>query len=138
MIPSEEPGGAEAPRKHPPPLYYLPAILLPAQQAFIDARTASVSQATTTEWDQFLEQKAKDVEEIKDMREKAEQARLEKEKNGSAGETMDVDEGAQKDETAVEEESKTAPPPQVERKAVDDDDTNMQDAPADGDDAVEY
>lgn len=133
VIPSDEPGGAEAPRRHPPPLYYLPAVLLPAQQAFIDSRVASVSQAATTEWEQFLEQKAKDVEEIKDMREKAEQARLDKQrKDGGGGETMDVDDSAQKE---AEEPSKAAPP--VEDKIVDDD-TNMQDAPADGDDAVEY
>lgn len=31
------------PRTHPPPLYYLPAILTPAQEAFIARRKSQVS-----------------------------------------------------------------------------------------------
>ena len=34
---------APIPRSHPPPLCYLPAILMPAQEAFINRRKAEVS-----------------------------------------------------------------------------------------------
>lgn len=30
-------------RSHPPPIYFLPAILLPSQRAFIDKKKAAVS-----------------------------------------------------------------------------------------------
>lgn len=33
---------AQAPRQHPPPLYYLPAILLPSQKAFLEKRKKEV------------------------------------------------------------------------------------------------
>lgn len=33
---------APVPRSHPPPLYYLPAVLTPAQEAFLAQRKAEV------------------------------------------------------------------------------------------------
>lgn len=41
IVPSENPL-TSVPRSHPPPLYYLPVILTPAQEAFINIRKTEV------------------------------------------------------------------------------------------------
>ncbi|KAF8161512.1 hypothetical protein B0H34DRAFT_701244 [Crassisporium funariophilum] len=59
---------APVPRSHPPPLHYLPAILTPAQEAFISRRKAEVTDAAEKEWQLFHEERATGIEEIHQLR----------------------------------------------------------------------
>ncbi|KAL6304958.1 hypothetical protein BKA93DRAFT_731935 [Sparassis latifolia] len=61
---------APMPRTHPPPLYYLPAILTPAQETFIQRRQAEVKEATEKEWVAFREERTAGVEEITQLRQR--------------------------------------------------------------------
>lgn len=63
----------EAPRSHPPPLYYLPAILTPAQETFLTHRKAEVKEAADKEWELFKEERTAGVEEINGLRQKVAQ-----------------------------------------------------------------
>ncbi|KIK05801.1 hypothetical protein K443DRAFT_674861 [Laccaria amethystina LaAM-08-1] len=67
--PSENPL-APVPRTHPPPLYYLPAILLPSQEAFIAQRKAEVREAAEKEWDLFREERTTGIDEIAQLRQR--------------------------------------------------------------------
>ncbi|KAH8110495.1 hypothetical protein DFH11DRAFT_771111 [Phellopilus nigrolimitatus] len=58
------------PRSHPPPLYYLPAILTPAQEAFLSKRKTQVKEAADKDWDDFKAERAAGVEEIASLRQK--------------------------------------------------------------------
>ena len=93
-----------APRTHPPPLYYLPAILTSAQEAFLSQRKAEVcdrtidiflycwpillqvKEAAEKEWEKFKEERAIGVEEIKELRqhvaEEQERRKAERESRG--------------------------------------------------------
>ncbi|KAK0207074.1 hypothetical protein DFS33DRAFT_1318771 [Desarmillaria ectypa] len=73
------------PRSHPPPLYYLPAILLPSQEAFISARRTAVKDAAEAEWQAFHAERAQGIEDVKVLRLKVEEAKK------SQGEPMDED-----------------------------------------------
>ncbi|KIM77831.1 hypothetical protein PILCRDRAFT_825056 [Piloderma croceum F 1598] len=142
---------SSAPRTHPPPLYYLPAILTPAQEAFLTQRKAEVKEAAKKEWQTFKDERAAGVEEIKELRqrvaEELERRKVDRESRGE-GEAdkdttavndsptadkpkdgMDVDDAPA--ETAAKDESKDAT---VELDAKDEP-AAMQ---ADDDDAVEY
>ncbi|KAI0736221.1 hypothetical protein C8Q72DRAFT_758103, partial [Fomitopsis betulina] len=50
---SRAPTLAGPPRSHPPPLYYLPMILTPAQEAFLKRRNEQVKAAVDAEWTVF-------------------------------------------------------------------------------------
>jgi len=141
------------PRTHPPPLFYLPAILTPAQEAFVARRKAEVHEATEKEWELFREERSNGIAEINQLRQRVadEDARRKSEKredvdmdvppvpseeaaadkNDAAAEPtreveMDVDDGARN--TREDEKG----PVQEEKK---EETTLMQ---ADDEDAVEY
>ncbi|KAF7428993.1 hypothetical protein PC9H_008231 [Pleurotus ostreatus] len=61
---------APPPRTHPPPLYYLPAILTPEQEAFLARRRSEVSAAAEKEWQEWKTQREEGVEELKQMRQR--------------------------------------------------------------------
>ncbi|KAJ6493666.1 hypothetical protein C8R47DRAFT_1319063 [Mycena vitilis] len=139
------------PRGHPPPLYYLPAILTPAQESYIKRRKAQVLDAVDKEYTMFLEERSRGITEILDLRKvvaeeearKKSERELEREKEPveedkamrddteaeppkSADVEMDVDDqdsATLGSKEAEEESEKKEEPPIV---------------PADGDDAVEY
>ncbi|EAU91835.1 hypothetical protein CC1G_04602 [Coprinopsis cinerea okayama7 len=92
------------PRSHPPPLYYLPAILTPAQEAFISRRKAEVNEAAEKEWETFKQEREAGIEEIKQLRQKVadEEARQKLERDRDA---MDTD-GPQEDAAAPAEEDR--------------------------------
>ncbi|KAJ8594252.1 hypothetical protein M405DRAFT_809448 [Rhizopogon salebrosus TDB-379] len=93
-------------RSHPPPLFYLPAILTPAQEAFLEKRKIKVKEAAESEWFTFREERTAGIDEIKQLRERVaeEDARRKKEKK----EEVEVVEKPQvtKDEEMPSEESK--------------------------------
>ncbi|KAL1701362.1 hypothetical protein EV121DRAFT_263158 [Schizophyllum commune] len=64
---------AQAPRQHPPPLYYLPAILLPSQKAFLEKRKKEVTEAAEKEWEAFAAERAAGITEIDQLRQKVAQ-----------------------------------------------------------------
>ncbi|KAI0734758.1 hypothetical protein C8Q72DRAFT_769853, partial [Fomitopsis betulina] len=55
---------AGPPHSHPPLLYYLPAILMPAQEAFLKWRTEQVKAAVDTEWTVFAAERSTGIAEI--------------------------------------------------------------------------
>ncbi|KAI0359371.1 hypothetical protein OH77DRAFT_1395535 [Trametes cingulata] len=61
---------APPPRTRPPPLYYLPAKLLPSQEAFLQRRKAEVKEAAEKEWEVFKAERAAGVEEINRLRQR--------------------------------------------------------------------
>ncbi|ESK84642.1 pinin sdk mema domain protein [Moniliophthora roreri MCA 2997] len=131
---------APPPRSHPPPLYYLPAILTPSQEAFISKRKQEVSEAAEKEWQLFREERTVGISEIQQLRQRVaeEEENRKKEKESTTAdadaemdtreeiatngkkpdnESMDVDDGPK----AEKNKEESAPPP-----------------PQDDDDAVEY
>ncbi|KAI0363395.1 hypothetical protein BV20DRAFT_975747 [Pilatotrama ljubarskyi] len=77
VIPSADSDGptstnplAPPPRTRPPPLYYLPAKLLPSQEAFLQRRKAEVKEAAEKEWEAFKAERAAGIEEIKRLRQR--------------------------------------------------------------------
>ncbi|KAF9558119.1 hypothetical protein CPC08DRAFT_764143 [Agrocybe pediades] len=137
---------APVPRSHPPPLYYLPAILTPEQEAFISKRKAEVAEAAEREWQLFKEERAAGLEEINQLRQKVadEDARQKNEKakddmdtdappqsaddkNGNKDAAMEVD-----DSSPAKKEESEAPASVTVKKE------EPVSTPADDDDAVEY
>lgn len=84
---------APPPRGHPPPLYYLPAIFTPAQEAFIQRRTAEVKEAAEKEWEAFKEERTAGVEEITRLRQRVaeEEARKKSERGDAEDESAKPD-----------------------------------------------
>ncbi|KAJ6591690.1 hypothetical protein DFH09DRAFT_1137716 [Mycena vulgaris] len=142
------------PRGHPPPLYYLPALLTPAQDSYIRRRKAQVLETVDKEYTTFLEERSVGITEILDLRKavaeeearkKSERMEVEREKGAeeedkekrdeaeveskSADVEMDVDD--QDSATLGTTESKEAEE-ELEKKE------EPTIIPADGDDAVEY
>jgi hypothetical protein len=151
--PSKDPL-ALAPRTHPPPLYFLPAILTPAQEAFLARRKAEVIEAVEKEWEAFREERTTGIEEIHQLRLRVseEEARKKSERSIKDAEEQDremVTEDAPDSTDApaepavgeappsreVEMEVEEAPVVEESREEKKDDVTPMQ---ADDDDAVEY
>ncbi|GLB38055.1 putative pinin/SDK/memA/ protein conserved region [Lyophyllum shimeji] len=89
-------------RSHPPPLYYLPAILTPAQEAFINRRKAEVVEAAEKEWVLFREERATGIVEINQLRQRVadEEARRKTEK---AQETEEMETDGAPPPSATEE-----------------------------------
>ncbi|KIJ63487.1 hypothetical protein HYDPIDRAFT_112906 [Hydnomerulius pinastri MD-312] len=102
---------APPPRSHPPPLYYLPAVLTPAQEAFLARRKAEVTEACDKEWLSFREERTAGIEEIKLLRQRVveEDSRRKKERDASK-------EDADGDKEMAEDthESKAEPAPQAD------------------------
>ncbi|KAI0077237.1 hypothetical protein K474DRAFT_1662018 [Panus rudis PR-1116 ss-1] len=56
------------PKSQPAPLYYLPVILTPAQEAFLKRRKVEVKEAAEKEWETFRQERAEGIEEIMKLR----------------------------------------------------------------------
>ncbi|KAJ7066731.1 hypothetical protein C8F01DRAFT_1124380 [Mycena amicta] len=138
---------AAVPRGHPPPLYYLPALLTPAQESYISRRKAQVLEAVDKEYTTFLEERTTGIAEILDLRKAvaADEAR------------KNIEREEVQEETKGNGETTGQPLPPVEAEMeVDDHDSatlgsggkdveeemekreDPPTIPADGDDAVEY
>jgi len=81
------------PRSHPPPLYYLPAILTSEQKEFLERRKAEVAQAAQDEWEAFKKDREAGIEEVNKLRQAAADAEAQKaaQANGDADAAMDDD-----------------------------------------------
>jgi len=86
---------ASAQRSQPPPLYYLPKLLLPAQEAFLRKRKEEVTSAAATEWSLFSAERDAGIKEIRALREKvlAYQSKSENDVGEGDDADMNVDEG---------------------------------------------
>ncbi|KAG6811734.1 hypothetical protein H0H92_006086 [Tricholoma furcatifolium] len=58
------------PRSHPPPLYYLPAVLLPSQEAFLARRKAEVAEAAEKEWQLFHDERETGIKDVNQLRQR--------------------------------------------------------------------
>ncbi|KAJ7224371.1 hypothetical protein GGX14DRAFT_425408 [Mycena pura] len=138
---------ATVPRGHPPPLYYLPAILTPAQESYIIRRKTQVLEAVDKEYTAFLEERSAGISEVLELRkavvaeemqkksekeaeeDKGKRDNAEAEQPAHVNAEMDVDD--RDSATIGTTESKEAEE-EMEKKE------EMTSMPADGDDAVEY
>lgn len=68
MRASRAPALAGPPRSHPPLLYYLPAILMPTQEAFLKWRNEQVKAAVDAEWTVFAAERSTGIAEISRLR----------------------------------------------------------------------
>jgi hypothetical protein len=146
---------APPPRSHPPPLYYLPAILTHAQEDFLKRRKAEVQEAVDKEWSAFCAERSAGIEEIKHLRQRVVEAEERRKAERAADKDAEPSVGLT-DDAAMENKPGTQEPEQdvemqVETegvgKEVKDDsegtlDPDRKDEPvpiqADDDDAVEY
>ncbi|KAJ7180553.1 hypothetical protein C8R46DRAFT_1210892 [Mycena filopes] len=141
------------PRGHPPPLYYLPAVLTPAQESYIRRRKAQVLEAVDKEYSTFLEERSTGITEILDLRkavaEEEARKRSEREKDAPMEEDGEKNKPEGDDEqpkSAVDVEMDvddhdsatlgTAESKEAEEELEKKDEPAV--VPADGDDAVEY
>lgn len=103
------------PRSHPPPLYYLPSILTPEQEAFIARRKAQVKEAAENEWESFKNDRSAGVEEIMNLRQKVNTIQKQQEnetediKSPTKDNIMDVDEGRTDGSRRAEVKEESAP-----------------------------
>jgi hypothetical protein len=135
-------------RSHPPPLFYLPAILTAAQEAFLEKRKLKVKEAAESEWSTFREERTAGIDEIKELRLRVadEDARRRKEKKDET----EADEKAHinKDEEMVSDEPKPSESKAEERDSKTEEKTEEMEVDvgtkeesgmrADDEDAVEY
>lgn len=146
---------APPPRTHPPPLYYLPAILLPSQAAFLEKRQAEVKEAAEKEWEDWLTQRKDGYDEVDKLRAKVEEEEKRtreesKPRDDSMGPTRseepasatedikmaDIsDNAAANGSEQKKEQSSTTLEKEMKKETTKDGDVTMA---ADGDDAVEY
>ncbi|KAF5366115.1 hypothetical protein D9757_010936 [Collybiopsis confluens] len=132
------------PRSHPPPLYYLPKLLLPSQEAFLRKRKEQVTAAATAEWSSFASERNQGVQEIKELREKVATAQVdapEKDSQSRPSEgTGDVDMETDKDGAPKHSEIERAPATEKNEEAAGamDVDPKPTQPENEGDDAVEY
>jgi len=147
-------------RSHPPPLYYLPAVLTPSQEAFIAKRKAEAAETAEKEWSAFLGERETAINEIRELRQRVseEEARKQVERESAKAEDesgqgavhstdktgssnpelspseprMDVDETATEEGQGPTSKQDGPKPDEPERK---DDSAAMH---ADDEDAVEY
>ncbi|KAL0955520.1 hypothetical protein HGRIS_001758 [Hohenbuehelia grisea] len=165
MLPSPTDPLAPIPRSHPPPIYYLPAVLTPAQESFLSRRKEEVTEAAEKEWEAFKEERTAGISEIQQIRQRVaeELDRKKAEKEKDALETEATVEGAveNQDKSSNGEPKNAAAPTAVSAQEassgdaemdVDEarsqkDDSKAADLvqkeepavmPADDDDAVEY
>ncbi|KAF8270222.1 hypothetical protein EI94DRAFT_1723422 [Lactarius quietus] len=166
MIPSDDASPTpshkltlEPTRSHPPPLYYLPVVLTPSQEAFIAKRKAEAAETAKKEWSTFLSERDVAINEIKEIRLRVveEEARKQAERDAAKAE-----ESSKPDPSPTGEQtgsSKPEPSPSEAKMDLDDtpveeghasinkdssrsDESERKDDPtmmqADDDDAVEY
>jgi len=135
-------------RSHPPPLYYLPIVLTPAQETFLARQKAEVTEAAEKEWAAFREERTAGIEEIKQLRQRVaeEDARRKKER-----EQAPKEEAEDKEMVEESQESKREPATQPDadmevdeeiRPELESADSERKDNSggmrADDEDAVEY
>ncbi|KAF8132040.1 hypothetical protein EV363DRAFT_1260672 [Boletus edulis] len=139
---------APPPRSHPPPLYYLPAVLTPAQEVFLARRKAEVTEAAEKEWAAFREERTAGIEEViqlrrrvteVDTRRKKEREQASKEE-GEDKEMVDESRESKREpvpqpDADMEMEDETRPEPDSAESERKDDSGGMR---ADDEDAVEY
>ncbi|KAK7030940.1 hypothetical protein VNI00_013887 [Paramarasmius palmivorus] len=140
--PSENPL-APPPRSHPPPLYYLPTILTPSQEAFIAKRKQEVSEAAEKEWSIFREERTAGIAEIQQLRQRVveEEENRKKEPGGDADAEMDTREEAATSKSEDKKTDNESMDVDDGPKAVESEKPKEESAPppqADDDDAVEY
>ncbi|KAF9258372.1 hypothetical protein L218DRAFT_974931 [Marasmius fiardii PR-910] len=82
---------APPPRSHPPPLYYLPAILTSSQEAFIAKRKEEVTEATEKEWNLFREERTGGIVEIQQLRQRVADEEEARRKAAASNEDADMD-----------------------------------------------
>jgi hypothetical protein len=167
IIPSDDSSPPPSPkltleptRSHPPPLYFLPAVLTPAQEAFIAKRKTEAAETAKKEWGTFLSERDAAITEIKELRQRVveEEARKQAERDAAKAE-----ESTKPDPTPTSEQTgslKLEPSPSEAKMDLDDtpveegqasinkqdssrsDESERKDDPttmqADDDDAVEY
>ncbi|KAI0333211.1 hypothetical protein GY45DRAFT_1272338 [Cubamyces sp. BRFM 1775] len=101
---------APPPRTRPPPLYYLPAKLLPSQEAFLRRRKAEVKEAAEQEWEKFKEERAAGIEEINRLRQRVAEEQSRTQNAEGAEKTESAEASPEKDvKMAVEGDDKPAP-----------------------------
>ncbi|KAG8220467.1 hypothetical protein J3R82DRAFT_3162 [Butyriboletus roseoflavus] len=136
-------------RSHPSPLYYLPAVLTAAQEAFLAQRKAEVTEATEKEWAAFREERVAGVEEIKRLRRRVAEEEVHRKKER---EQAPKEEDEDKEMVEERQESKREPAPQPDADMeVDDEEPkpepesaeserkdDLGGMQADDEDAVEY
>jgi len=115
---------APVPRSHPPPLYYLPAILTPDQEAFLTKRKVEVTEAVEKEWQSFVEERSAVIDELSQLRHRVaeEEARRKTDKAVDKDE-MDTDIPIHNDEpppSATADESTVTSPTKDTAMEVDD------------------
>ncbi|KAG6331443.1 hypothetical protein ID866_7649 [Astraeus odoratus] len=142
---------APPPRSHPPPLYYRPAILTPAQEAFISRRKMEVAEAAEKEWSTFREERTAGIDEITQLRRRVveEESRQKKEREATKEETPNVEAAAEdkeleeetkEPESAMEVDDESKSEPEARTEDVRESDRKDEPVPmqADDEDAVEY
>ncbi|KAK7030711.1 Pinin-SDK-memA domain-containing protein [Favolaschia claudopus] len=153
------------PRGHPPPLYYLPAVLTPAQESYIKRRKEQVLEAVDKEYTSFLEERGRGITEILDLRKAVaeEEDRKKGEREAADGdvkmtdETEDAEKGkqdgaaelpksaggdAEMDVDDGDRDSATLGTAASNKELAEEEEKKEKEeppiVPADGDDAVEY
>jgi len=157
--PPEQKWAIEPLRSHPPPLYYLPAILTPSQEAFIAKKKAEAAEIVEKEWSSFLGERDATINEVRELRRRVVEEEARKQAEREAAETevnatdpvhndeqtgssvpeavtsepkMDVDESPTEEGHGLTSKQDGSKSDEPERK----DDTAM--VQADDEDAVEY
>lgn len=85
-------------RAHPPPVFFLPKVLLPEQEDILARRREQAAEKAQKEWDSFRTQKEEGIAEIRDLRSK-----VAEETEDAKDTSMDVDDEAKekKDDDAM-------------------------------------
>ncbi|CAK5267565.1 unnamed protein product [Mycena citricolor] len=131
------PALASVQRGHPPPLYYLPAILTPAQESYIRRRKAQVLEAVDAEYAAFLQERSAGIEEISELRKAVASEEARKKSETEENEEPPSKEGAKDVEMEVDDrDSATMTSKDAEEELEKKEEPTP--VPADGDDAVEY
>jgi len=89
----------------PPPLFYLPAKLLPSQEAFLNRRKREVEDALNREYEAWTDEKRVGLEEVRKLRESAEEL-----SKPAKGDEMEEEQTIVTEGTAPKEESNSGEP----------------------------
>jgi len=103
----------------PPPLFYLPAKLLPSQEAFLSRRKREVEDALKREYETWTEEKRLGLEEVRKLRESADD--LSKPAKDDEMEEEQTTVATEKETASKEEESNPGEPEAKEQQKEDED-----------------
>ena len=99
----------------PPSLFYLPAKLLPSQESFLNRRKREVEDALNREYEAWTEEKRVGLEEVRKLRESAEElSKPVKDDEMEEEQTMVAEETAPKEESNFGEPEAKEPPKEDE------------------------